>query len=71
MQRSYVCATCGEAVKRTGQPGNLGTFKCPKHPFRFVTVSRDTSGGSEQLRDCRKEPVSVKRHTLVKVVRTK
>ena len=67
MAKQYVCATCGQALK--GRGDGLKTFICPKHPFRFVTVQRDTSGGSEQLRDRRKEPVSVKRHTEVKVVR--
>jgi hypothetical protein len=51
----------------TGEGLKTGT--CPKHPFRMVTVTRDTSGGSEQLRDKRKEPVMVKRHTQVKVVK--
>jgi len=67
MTRQYVCAECSEPLKGTGE--GLKTFKCPKHPFRFVTVMRDTSGGSEQLRDRRKEPVTLKRHTAVKVVR--
>jgi len=47
----------------------LKTGVCKKHPFRMVTVIKDTSGGSEQLRDRRKEPVMVKRHTQLKVVR--
>ena len=69
MQREYHCAVCGE--KLTDKGDGLKTFTCPKHPSRFVTVPRDTSGGSEQLRDRRKEPVQIKRHTLVKVVRFK
>lgn len=71
MEKQYVCAVCEERLTGKGEPGGLKTFTCPKHPFRFVTVQRDTSGGSEQLRDRRKEPVQIKRHTLVKVVKFK
>lgn len=63
----YVCAICNEPVKMTGE--GLKTAKCAKHPFRFVTVQRDTSGGQENGRDQRKSPVTVKRHTQVKVIR--
>jgi hypothetical protein len=69
MQRIYTCAECQEPLKGTGE--GLKTFKCQKHPFRFVTVLRDTSGGSEQLRDRRKEPVAQKRHTKVRTIHTK
>jgi hypothetical protein len=69
MSRQYVCAICNEPVRMTG--GGLKTAKCAKHPFRYVTVSRDTSGGQENGRDSRKAPVTVKRHTQVKVVRTR
>lgn len=69
--REYHCAVCNEKLTGKGEPGGLKTFTCPKHPFRFVTVPRDTSGGSEQLRDRRKEPVTLKRHTLVRVVNFK
>jgi hypothetical protein len=65
MANQYVCATCNEPVQSAGE--GLKTFTCRKHPFRFVTVNRDTSGGSEQLRDRRREPVQVRRHTQVKV----
>ena len=65
MTRQYVCSICDEPLKGTGE--GLKTFRCPKHPYRLVTVQRDTSGGSEQLRDRRKEPVQVKRHTAAKV----
>jgi hypothetical protein len=65
MSNQYVCAICNDPVQATGE--GLKTFTCRKHPFRYVTVNRDTSGGSEQLRDRRKEPVTVKRHTLVRV----
>lgn len=67
--REYHCAMCDE--KLTGKGDGLKTFTCPKHPTRMVTTPRDTSGGSEQLRDRRKEPVTVQRHTLVKVVHFK
>ncbi len=67
ISRQYVCAVCQEPVKMTGEGLKTGT--CPKHPVRMATVVKDTSGGSEQLRDRRKEPVMVKRHTQVKVVR--
>ena len=69
MSNSYVCAICNETLQGKGE--GLKTFKCVKHPFRNVTVSRDTSGGSEQLRDRRKEPITVQRHTAVKVLRSK
>ena len=69
MQRQYVCDECQEVLRATGE--GLKTFKCPKHPVRYVTVARDTSGGSEQLRDRRREPIVVQRHTKVRVVRQK
>jgi hypothetical protein len=65
--KQYVCFVCEQPVKMAGD--GLKTATCPKHPSRMVTVTRDTSGGSEQLRDKRKEPVMVKRHTQVKVVK--
>lgn len=65
--KQYVCFVCEQPVKMTGD--GLKTATCPKHPFRMATVIRDTSGGSEQLRDKRKESVMVKRHTQIKVVR--
>jgi hypothetical protein len=69
MAKMYVCAVCEEPVKMLGE--GLKTATCSKHPTRMVTVSRDTSGGSEQLRDRRQEPVTVKRHTQVRVVKVK
>ena len=69
MTRKYVCDVC--QAELTGKGEGLKTFQCPKHPYRTVTVSRDTSGGSEQLRDRRREPVAVQRHTKVRVVRQK
>jgi hypothetical protein len=71
MQRQYVCAICNETLQGKGEPSGLKTFTCKKHPFRFVTVERDTSGGQENSSTQRKTPVQVKRHTLVKVLRTK
>ena len=67
--RQYQCATCNTPL--TGKGEGLKTFTCPKHPVRFVTVQRDTSGGLEQTKDRRREPTTVKRHTLVKVVHLK
>lgn len=69
MARLYVCAVCNETLKGAGE--GLKTFTCRKHPFRFVTTQRDLSGGQENGRDQRKSPVTVKRHTLVKVVNVK
>ena len=69
MSNVYVCDTCNEPLKAAGE--GLKTFKCSKHPFRTITVQKDTSGGSEQLRDRREEPVTVQRHTKVRVVRQK
>ena len=69
MSNQYVCAVCNEPVRMTGE--GLKTAECAKHPFRYVTVLRDTSGGQENGRDSRKTPVTVKRHTEVKVLHTK
>lgn len=63
--RKYVCAVCDAELVGKGE--GLKTFTCSKHPTRMVTTPRDTSGGSEQLRDRRKEPVTVQRNTQVKV----
>jgi hypothetical protein len=69
MAKQYVCAECGEPVKMAGE--GLKTATCRKHPFRMVTVQRDFSGGKEADRGLRKTPVTVKRHTQVRVVKTK
>lgn len=76
---TYVCSDCGERVtmahgtlSRQGDHGEtvtgegLGTATCSKHPFRFVTVVRDLSGGKEAARAMRAVPMSVKRHTKVR-----
>jgi hypothetical protein len=70
VRRQYICAACGGALVRNGQPGGLGTWRCPKHPNRVVKVKRDTSGGSEQNKGARETPVAVVRHTAVKVILT-
>lgn len=65
MRRTYVCAECGEAARREGT--GLGTWTCPKHPRRFVAVTRDFSAGKEADRNSREVAVTVTRHTKVKV----
>jgi len=64
--RRYLCAACNEPVVKTGE--GLGTWRCRKHPARTVTVIRDTSGGHENAKSVRATPVSVGRHTQVRVV---
>jgi len=79
---TYKCAVCGRTLtsehgvlSRTEGTGEmtktitgegLGTWTCPAHPQRFVTVTRDLSGGKENGKLMRKTPVTVKRHTLVR-----
>ena len=78
---TYKCAECGrtltsnhDTLSRTEGMGErtktvtgegLGTWTCGAHPQRFVTVSRDLSGGKEANREMRRTPVTVKRHTKV------
>ena len=64
-KKIYVCSECDAPVTKSGE--GLGTFKCKSHPVRFVTVSRDTSGGKEADQGHRKDPVSVQRHTRVRI----
>lgn len=67
MQRKYVCAECGGPVSREGT--GLGTWHCPRHPSRMVTVIKDLSAGKEgSSRMLIKEPVQVQRHTKVRVI---
>ena len=71
MAKQYVCATCGEVLQAKGEEHGLKTWTCRKHPVRMVTIERDFSGGKEADRGQRKTPVTVKRHTQVRVVKTK
>jgi len=52
---------------RTVTGEGLGTFTCDSHPSRQVAVTRDLSGGKEDNKVMRATPVSVKRHTRVRV----
>ncbi len=67
--KNYICATCDGPVELKGE--GLKTATCRKHPFRMVTVMRDFSGGKEADRGQRKTPVTVKRHTQVRVVKVR
>jgi len=65
-EMTYKCSQCGRSLtaNHDGQ-GNLGTWTCPVHGARFVTVIRDLSGGKEANRNLRKSAMTVKRHTKV------
>ena len=65
MPLTYKCSECGEPLESHGEDGGLGTWTCPRHPSRSVTVIQDLSGGKENDRGSRKVPVTVRRHTLV------
>ena len=69
MANQYICVACNGLVKMTGE--GLKTATCSKHPFRMVTVIRDFSGGKEADTSHQQTPVTVKRHTAVRIVRTK
>lgn len=74
MNISYVCDDCGGQVTFGGSTNPAGrglkTATCWAHPFRFVTVMRDLSGGKEADKGNRSVPVRVRRHTKVRVVRS-
>jgi uncharacterized Zn finger protein (UPF0148 family) len=65
--REYRCSTCGKQLSKSGT--GLGTWTCPQHPERFVTVTKDLSGGKEaEIKAGETQvPCTVKRHTLVRV----
>jgi len=65
-KRVYVCAECQRPVSMNGQ--GLKTATCPAHPFRYVSVPRDLSGGKEASRELRKAHVTVRRPTKVQVL---
>jgi hypothetical protein len=65
----YCCDACGAQLQ--GRGDGLKTFTCPKHRARFVTVSRDLSGGKEDRKDARHVGVTRSRHTLVSVRKIK
>lgn len=65
--RRYVCALCGRLLNYSSETGGLGTWRCPDHPSRSLTVVRDLSGGHESGRANREVPVTVERHTKARV----
>ena len=66
--RIYVCAECGGSVVQSGT--GLGTWTCPKHPKRFLSVTRRVDSGKEAERSSMWSSVPVVRHTRVRVERT-
>lgn len=65
MTRHYHCAECGRRLEKSGQ--GLGTWTCPIHPERLVSVVRDLSGGKEDSRPRREVGMAMRRHTKVEV----